>query len=204
MTTSSSLFPRRDKPRFFLLVVLLYLQSLLVGCAAVQLPPAGQDFQAHYISGVPFYHLARQENSCGPAALAGVISFWNRVISMEQIVARVYLPELRGSLPMDMEQFLVDSGLVTAASSGTMDALKTQILRNVPVISLLDLGFGAYRQPHYVTVIGFDDAKGVFTVHDGLTANKTIEYDRFLKAWERAGSWMLVAVPGIQVKRAVP
>ncbi len=177
--------------------------ALSPGCAAVQTPSHGIDSRAHYIKGVPFYHLVHQQSACGSSALAAVITYWNRAISMEQIISRVTLPEFSGSLPPDMEQFLTESGLAAAASSGTQDSLKILILRNVPVISLLDLGAGASRRPHYVTVIGFDDARGVFIVHDGLTANKQIEYNTFLKTWERAGNWMLVAMPGIQVKGGV-
>ncbi len=98
---------------------------------------------------------------------------------------------------MDMERYLNDRGFRTTTAAGTLDELKAEIRGNVPVICLLDLGFGLYRRPHYVTAIGFDDGHKAMIVHDGITPNKVISYERFLKEWNRGGNWMLVAVPGI-------
>jgi hypothetical protein len=97
---------------------------------------------------------------------------------------------------MDMEKYLRDKGFETVSFAGTPDELQDRIRGNVPVICLLDLGFGLYRKPHCVTVIGFDDVGKVFVVHDGLTANRVIDYDTFIREWGRAGNWMLVALPG--------
>jgi hypothetical protein len=73
--------------------------------------------------------------------------------------------------------------------------LKAYIRQGIPVICMLDLGFDLYHQPHYVTVIGFDDVNAVVICHDGQTPNRLIGYDAFNKAWSRAGSLLLVIVP---------
>lgn len=178
--------------------ILLALPALLSvpGCAGKDFSAlrSGIEERGHYIAGVPFYR--QEENSCGPAALAGVAAFWGQQVDMEQIKVKVYLPELRGTLPMDMERFMREAGFRTSSSSGTLDDLKTQVRKNVPVICLLDLGFSLYRRPHYVTVIGFDDVNRALIAHDGVTENKVIGYEKFMKAWDRAGGWMLVALPG--------
>lgn len=195
---SRSVYPSLSNNRLllFLCVLLLSIHPLF-GCAArgAPLPPGPEAQEKYYIAGVPFYQLARQESSCGQAALAAVLSFWNRQISMEQLVSRVYVSQLRGSLPLDMQRFLSEEGLLTVSTAGTIDDMKAQIRRNVPVITLLDLGLGGNRRPHYVTVLGFDDAEGAIIVHDGLTANKRMEYGEFTGAWDRAGNWLLVAMP---------
>ncbi len=181
-------------PHFFIVIALLAAVPF-AGCAEksfASLRPGLED-RGHYIEGVPFYR--QQENYCGPAALDSLASFWGERVSMEEIVAAVYLPELRGTLPMDMERFMRAAGFETASSTGTLDELKAHVRKNEPVICLLDLGFGLYRQPHYVVAIGFDDVNKVIIVHDGLTANKVIEYEKFAKAWARAGNWMLLALP---------
>jgi ABC-type bacteriocin/lantibiotic exporter with double-glycine peptidase domain len=178
--------------------ILLALPALLSvpGCAEKDFSAlrSGIEERGHYIAGVPFYR--QEENSCGPAALASVASFWGQQVNAEQIKVKVYLPELRGTLPMDMERYLHDEGFETTSFAGTLDGLKTRIRKNVPVICLLDLGFSLYRRPHYITVIGFDDANRVIIAHDGVTANIVIGYEKFMKAWDRAGNWMLVALPG--------
>ena len=179
---------------FFLSLAALAI-TLLAGCverdfASIQ---AGPNEHGHYIHGVPFFR--QEESSCGPAALASVASYWGRSVSLERINSRVYLPQLRGTLPMDMERFLREEGFTTTSFAGNLDALKEQVGLDVPVICLLDLGFWVYRRPHYVTVIGFDDADAVIIAHDGLHANTVIGYEKFRNAWGRAGNWMLVARP---------
>jgi ABC-type bacteriocin/lantibiotic exporter with double-glycine peptidase domain len=174
----------------FILIVLLMIGPV-AGCAERSFADlrSGLETRGDYIEGVLFYR--QEENSCGPASLANVASFWGQQVSLEQIVARVYLLELKGTLPMDMEKYLRDGGFETVSFSGTPAGLRDRIRGNVPVICLLDLGFGLY-----VTVIGFDDVGNVFVVHDGLTANRVIGYDTFIREWGRAGNWMLVALPG--------
>lgn len=178
--------------------VVLALTALVsfTGCARMDFSALrpGIEERGHYIAGVPFYR--QGEDSCGPAALASVSSFWGQQVNMEQIKVRVYLPELRGTLPMDMERFLREAGFQTISSTGTLAELKTRLRNNVPVICLLDLGYFFYRRPHYVTVIGFDDLNGALIAHDGLSENKVIGYEKFMKEWGRAGNWMLVALPG--------
>jgi hypothetical protein len=164
---------------------------------------AGKDFNAlrpgletrgYYIEGVPFYR--QSEATCGPAALAGILAFRGRPESLERITDAVYLPELRGTLPMDMERFAREAGFKTTSSHGTLGELKASIRKGTPVICLLDLGFGLYHRPHYVSVVGFDDVSAVIIAHDGRTPNSLIGYEKFDKAWTRAGRWMLVIQPG--------
>ncbi len=179
----------------FLLGALTALILALSGCGATSFDAIrpGLDARGHYIEGVPF--VKQTEYDCGPAALASVLSFRGKAVDLERITASVYLPQLRGTLPMDLERYAKDEGFKTSSSAGTAAALKTAIGSNIPVICLLDLGFGFYRQPHFVTVIGFDDGNGLFIMHDGGTPNKTIAYEDFEKKWARAGTWMIVITP---------
>jgi predicted double-glycine peptidase len=93
---------------------------------------------------------------------------------------------------MDLERYAQDEGFKTSSTSGTAATLKTAVRSNIPVICLLDLGVWFYRQPHFVTVIGFDDGNSLFIMHDGGTPNKTMVYDDFENKWSRAGKWMIV------------
>jgi ABC-type bacteriocin/lantibiotic exporter with double-glycine peptidase domain len=154
---------------------------------------SGIETRGHYIEGVPFHR--QSESTCGPAALASILSFWGRPVDLEHITVDVYLPKLRGTLPMDMENYARESGLKAKSSAGTLKELKVYIGKGIPVICLLDLGFGFYQRPHYVTVIGFDDVNEVIVQHDGLNPDRVVSYAKFNKAWTRAGSWVLVITP---------
>lgn len=183
--------------------VFLIAMFVLAGCissdfAAVR---AGLEDRGHYIERVPFYRY--EANWCGPAALAAVTSFWGRRMSPEQISSKVNVPQLRGTLPIDMEFFLQETGFDTKSVKGTLDELKLEILRNIPVISLVDRGLNRSHEPHYIIVIGFDESKKVIIAHDGLTENKIITYETFIKEWTRAGRWMLIAAPNTVLTRTV-
>jgi ABC-type bacteriocin/lantibiotic exporter with double-glycine peptidase domain len=185
---------------YFLVIILLIIASL-AACAGKDFSEIRQGIETrgHYIQNVPFYK--QSEDTCGPAALAGVLVYWGRSIDLNEITAAIYVPKLRGTLPMDMENYARKAGFDTSSSAGTLDDLKTFLRRDVPVICLLDLGFGIYQKPHYIIAIGFDDADAVLIEHDGRRANSVMEYDTFIKAWKRAGYWMLVINPkGVEQK----
>jgi ABC-type bacteriocin/lantibiotic exporter with double-glycine peptidase domain len=153
----------------------------------------GLETRGHYIENVPFY--PQSDSTCGPAALAGVLAYWGRPATVDEISAGVYLPKLRGTLPMDMEAYARNAGFETVSSSGSLQDLKAHIRTGEPVICLLDAGFGLYRRPHYLIVIGFDDVNALLINHDGRNANSVVGYEAFDKAWTRAGRWMLVIKP---------
>jgi ABC-type bacteriocin/lantibiotic exporter with double-glycine peptidase domain len=96
---------------------------------------------------------------------------------------------------MDMERAAKEQGLRTATAHGDRGLLFASLRRNVPVICLLDLGFGPVKQPHYVIVTGFDDGNRLFIMHDGAVRDRTMSYEQFEKYWSRAGKWMLVVGP---------
>ena len=179
----------------FLLAVLAAFIAALPGCGASSFDAVrpGLEARGHYIEGVPFVKQA--EFDCGPAALASILSFRGKAADLERITASVYLPKLRGTLPMDLERYAKDEGFKTSSSAGTHSSLRSAIRSNIPVICLLDLGFWFYRQPHFVTVIGFDDGNSLFIMHDGGTPNRTMGYGDFERNWARAGKWMIVIEP---------
>lgn len=179
----------------FLLLLLCSQTLLLPSCGPLsysQIRP-GLDSRGHYISGVPF--VRQTEHDCGPAALAGIYTYWTRPADLERLTDRLVLPQLRGTLPMDMERIAREDGFRTTTAHGDRSLLFSSLKQDVPVICLLDLGFGPYQQPHYVTVLGFDDGNRLFIMHDGAKQNRTMTYEQFDTAWARAGRWMLVITP---------
>ena len=43
--------------------------------------------------------------------------------------------------------------------------------------------------------LDFDDVHEAVIEHDGVTQNSVVTYEKFRKAWTRAGSWMLMVAP---------
>jgi len=183
------------KRLFFILGAILLTTGVMSACSGNRFAAIrpGLEQRGHYIEGVPFYK--QSESTCGPAALASILAFWGRPVNLDEITEKIYVPKLRGTLPMDLEYYAREAGLKTASFTGTITELKAYVRSGVPVICMLDLGFGIYHRPHYITAIGFDDVNGIIIEHDGLRPNSLIEYDKFSSAWDRAGRWMVVITP---------
>jgi len=177
------------------LFLLLCIAALMYGCGPKRFPEirAGLETRGHHIEDVPFYRQA--EYACGPAALASVLSFYQQPVDLEELTRQIVIPRLQGTLPMDMERAARERGLRTTSASGDRGLLFASLRSNMPVICLLDLGFGPVKQPHYVVLTGFDDGNRLFIMHDGAAADRTMSYERFDRAWERGGNWMLVVEP---------
>jgi ABC-type bacteriocin/lantibiotic exporter with double-glycine peptidase domain len=185
----------RASKRLFFFFLLIVLATVLPACSAKRFSDLrpGLEQRGHYIEHVPFYK--QTESTCGPAALASVLAFWGRPVDLDTITRKIFLPRLRGTLPMDLEQYAREEGFRTASFSGSLDELKISLRKGVPVICLVDLGFSIYRRPHYITVIGFDDVNSVIIGHDGVQPNSVLDYDAFRSAWDRADRWMIVITP---------
>ena len=179
----------------FLLVLAMGLTTATACCGPKGLADIrdGLNARGHHIEAVPFYR--QTGHACGPAALAGVLAFWGRPVSLEDLTAKIVLPKLGGTLPMDMERAAKDAGFRATTAHGDRELLRSSVRGNTPVICLLDLGWGPVRQPHYVTITGYDDGNRLFIMHDGISQDRTMEYETFEKSWARAGGWMLIVQP---------
>lgn len=162
-----------------------------VGCAPteprVTAPPPVM------IAGVPFF--PDDTDQCGPSALASVISFWGPPTTPDELRAELYIPDLGGTLPMDLAPAAEARGLAARVYDGALDDLKTQIDRGRPLVVYLDLGRWTIRKGHFAVALGYDDARGGVIAHSGTDEARFIPYDEFIKQWERTDRWTLLVEP---------
>lgn len=163
--------------------------AALSGCAGPGVrrgaPDAGE---AARIPGVPFF--ADDTDQCGPSTLASVLTFWRRPATPDALRDEIYLPNIGGTLPMDMLPAVEARGLAATVTEGTLDEVKAHIRAGRPVLAYLDLGVFSFTAGHYVVVTGFDD-RGVYA-HSGKKRDGFISYRRFRGKWDRTDRWMLV------------
>ena len=143
---------------------------------------------AFEIEGVPF--IRQDSQFCGPASLASVMTFYGSPADQKTIGAAVYSEKLQGALITDLEKYARQKGFETKSGRGTVEELKTELDRMRPVIVLVDLGFWVVSKPHYLVVIGYDDAG--FTAHDGYTPRNHYPYARFSEIWKKMGNAYLL------------
>lgn len=173
-------------------VAFLVTGALVFGCAgsSVQAPAEGPGGP---LLAVPFY--PDDTDQCGPSTLASVLTFWGVPTEPQGLKQEIYVPKLRGALPMDLAEAVRARGLQAKTYSGSLDNLKTEVAAGHPVVAFLNLGTKLIPQGHYVVVTGFDDRREGLYLHSGLERNTFVSYNRFLKSWEKTGRWSLLVLP---------
>ncbi|HTN43267.1 MAG TPA: C39 family peptidase [Nitrospiria bacterium] len=177
-------------PKGYLLLGIATLLFFADGRTAFSEPPPSEE---SLIDGVPFY--PQEELGCGPAAVASLLAYWGRPVSLEEITREVYLEKLKGSLPIDLERSAQTHGLAVSSYPGSMDDLRLHLGKNQPVIVFLNLRWRLFPQGHFVVVTGYDGIHSVVIVHSGDRAYERMPVDTFLNAWSKTGYWSLLILP---------
>lgn len=171
---------------------------LLAGC---QTPPQTRSLllkppiidKQHLIDAVPFY--PQQEYFCGPTTLAEVASYHNYNFRPEQIAPLTFVPNLQGSLQIEMVAATRQLGMVAYAQQGDLELLIGLVANNIPIIVLQNNGIGLFPQWHYAVVIGYDLENQQVTLHTGVTPYHTLNFATFERTWQRGKYWMLAMLP---------
>jgi ABC-type bacteriocin/lantibiotic exporter with double-glycine peptidase domain len=142
---------------------------------------------------VPFF--PDDTDQCGPAVLASVLTYWGVRTDPVALKEEIYLPRLKGTLPLDLMLAAQARGLKAEIYEGGLDDLKSELEAGRPLVALLDLGFAIFPQGHYVVVTGYDDRRQGVYVHSSLEKDVFIPYERFLRSWDRTGRWTLLVTP---------
>ena len=177
------------------MAVVILSAWLCAGCAGVSQYSAieSESEGATWIAGVPFF--PDDGDECGPATMAGLLSFWGAPVSRADLAEEVYDRTLRGTLPIDLWRAAADRGLDAQLVHGTMPDLQAEIAAGRPVIVQLNLGTAWLPIGHYVLVTGFHEASARVIAHSGTRPNRPFPYAAFLREWAGAGHWMLTVKP---------
>jgi Peptidase_C39 like family len=181
---------------------------LLVGCAGSLREPAAfnaigsaapvhgsrisADSSPRHVA-VPFF--PDDTDQCGPATLASVLTYWGIQTDPRTLKKEIYLPKLKGILPLDLLLAAQARGFKAEIYRGSLDDLKSELKEGRPLVALLDLGVAIFPQGHYVVVTGYDDQRQGVYVHSSLEKDVFIPYEQFLQSWDKTGRWTLLMTP---------
>ncbi|MBI3809286.1 MAG: peptidase C39 family protein [Nitrospirae bacterium] len=171
---------------------------MILGCAGPPLVdratavPAQSEASARRVT-VPFF--PDDTDQCGPAVLASVLTYWGIQTDPVALKEEIYLPRLKGTLPLDLLLAAQARGLAAEIYRGSLNDLKAQLAAGHPLVALLDLGFAIFPQGHYVVVTGYDDQRQGVYVHSSLDKDVFVPYERFLPSWDKTGRWTLLVTP---------
>ena len=171
--------------------VFLLLAVSLAGCAgslpAGFSPPVG----AARLANVPFF--PQLDYQCGPASLAGVLNYYGKRITPEQVAQAIFRENIRGTVTLDMALYARDQGLSARWFNGSAAEIVEAIDSGSPLIVMVDYGFSVVSQNHYMVVVGYDQ-KGI-VANSGTSRETHVSWSDFLPTWERAKRWTLRIEP---------
>ncbi|MDX9686737.1 PA2778 family cysteine peptidase [Halopseudomonas formosensis] len=180
-------------------LALLGLTVLLSACAGrspMVMPEATE--LAHLpdrilLQDVPFH--AQDAYQCGPASLAMVLNHRGVAATPDSLKDRVYLPERKGTLQVEMISAAREQDLLVYPLDKDLQAILTELAAGNPVLVMQNLAFNWYPQWHYAVVVGYDLNAREMLVHSGLNKAQREPFHVFMRTWSRADYWARVMLP---------
>ena len=145
------------------------------------------------LDSVPFF--PQLDHECGPAALATVMVYRGVAVTPQALVEKVYLPQRRGSLQIEMLAAPRASGLVSWQLEPKFEDVLREVEAGNPVIVLQDYGVWPVSYWHYAVVVGFDSDNGRVVLRSGEKQRLEIPLRVFEYTWKESGYWAMAVVP---------
>jgi ABC-type bacteriocin/lantibiotic exporter with double-glycine peptidase domain len=140
---------------------------------------------------VPF--VPQEEGTCGAAALAMVMRYWQVPVSQDEIAAELYEQQLDGIRGSRLVEFARRRGLRAIAYEGDLAHLRSFLSKGRPVVVGWKVGRNRF---HDVVVVGLDDVRGEAIVHDpAMGPSRRVAFKAFEKRWAASGHWALLVMP---------
>lgn len=161
-------------------------QTARLFSAPIDLPPRIE------LTQVPFHPQERYQ--CGPAALATVLNASGVAISPDSLINEVYLPDLHGSLQVEILAGARRHGRIPYPIQPKMDDLLREVATGLPVLVLQNLGLSWAPQWHYAVAVGFDLEQREIILRSGQEPRHRIPLVTFERTWARGGYWGIVVL----------
>jgi hypothetical protein len=141
----------------------------------------------------PFF--PQQRYQCGPAALATVLAAHAVSVTPDELVERVYLPALQGSLREEIAAAARDHGMLAYLLRPSLADLLEETAHGNPVLVFQNLGLPILPKWHYAVVIGYDLSSREIVLRSGTTRRWRTTLGTFERTWSRGDYWALVILP---------
>jgi tetratricopeptide (TPR) repeat protein len=117
----------------------------------------------------------------------------------DQIADRIYVPELKGSLQVEIVAAARQYDLLPVELDGRMETLLRELAAGNPVFVLQNLAIDLLPVWHYEVLIGYDFEHREMILRSGTHRRITRSFALFEKTWQRADYWALALVGPEQI-----
>ncbi len=174
----------------------------IAGCAAVpqtlQLSTEPGDLPRQVLlDEVAFYPQVKYQ--CGPAALATILNHSNVDVVPDSLIDKVYIPERKGSLQIEMVATARSYGTLTYPLEKQLKALLTELAAGNPVLVFQNLALSIWPQWHYAVVVGYDLDSSELILRSGTYREHRLSMATFERTWQRGGHWAYVIMPAGEI-----
>lgn len=134
---------------------------------------------------------------CGPSALATVLDYQGLKIIPDDLTEKVYLPEKKGSLQLEMIATARSYGLQAYKINPDLNTILKEINQGNPVLVFQNLSLQYWPQWHYAVIVGYDLNKAELILRSGEYRRHITRFSTFERTWQRAKHWAYILVnPG--------
>ena len=175
-------------------LILLLAIVLLGACARAPVIPIGSVGLPERVEldEVPFF--PQEDYQCGPAALATMLTQRGIATAPEDLVPRVYLPQRKGSLQVEMVAAARAHDLLVYPLEPRLEAVLAEVAAGNPVLVLQNLAFDRWPQWHFAVVVGYDLTAQTVVLRSGTTRRWTGSFHQFERSWAKGKRWAVVTV----------
>jgi predicted double-glycine peptidase len=163
-----------------------FIAVFLCACAYHGKPDSPKN--VHHISSVPFFD--QKDYQCGPSALAGVLNFYGVHVLPEEVADEIFSTNVRGTFMFDMLIYAQKKGLYARQYRGDIKNLQENIIKNQPLIVMVNFGNSLLQENHFMVVTGYN--YNGFIVQSGNKRSEHISFEKFHNIWNKANNWTLL------------
>lgn len=177
-------------------VMAAFLVLLVSGCASFDTKiPADWEPRVE-LTETPFY--PQLEHHCGPAALITVLEASGARPSYDEVVDRIFVPGLEGSLQVELMAATRSFGRIPFRLPGRLKPVLAEVEAGRPVLILQNLRVPSMPAWHYAVVVGYDRERSEILMRSGNERLQLTPSRRWMRQWDWASRWAVVVLePGL-------
>lgn len=180
-------------------VLAVVAACLLCGCASDPFREAGVTaFPSRVeLADTPFF--PQEAYQCGPAALATVLQHSGVAVSPDDLTAKIYIPERRGSLQPELLAATRGYERIPYVIAPEFTALLAEVAAGHPVLVLQNLGIAILPRWHYAVVVGYSAEDSEIILRSGRDRRRVTPARLFARTWRRSDNWGMLALPPVEL-----